>query len=72
MNKVGRLTMVKTALIYLMIAMDLPKLVIRTIDKRWKVFYGLHRRRQMVAIVFLLGTSESATPKIGVLDSWYS
>jgi len=54
---------------YLMIAMDLPKLVIRTIDKRWKV----HMTRQMVAIVFLLGTSESATTNIGgVLDTWYS
>ena len=55
MNKVGRLTMVKAALIYLMIAMDLPKWIIKEIGKITRGFLWEGRKKLMVMIVWFLG-----------------
>lgn len=55
MNKIGRLTMVKAALIYLMIAMDLPKWIMKEIGKITRGFLWEGREQLMGMIIWFLG-----------------
>jgi len=63
MNRAGRLILVRVVMtatpIYLMIAFDLPKWVIKAVDKG-EVFYGKDKNKQMEAIVSFHGKEYNA------------